>query len=464
MAGPRSRGCRLCKVRKIKCDEKWPICSPCHRQNLACPGQAPWVSIKGKQTEPRTSEVAMRNRTSAPRAPPSTAGDHVAAQLISHLTAGANRGRAIQARYLSEMPKRVCVHQSLRDSVSLFYVVLTNFLLQKPTVDFTCLPEYGKAIKSLRQVLASNEARTAETLASVTVLHLVEELFNPSQRRMLHASGMTSLVTAIGPPKPNDKFYISILSEVYNFLIPHAITRGWKDSLNEDSWRDPMGATWSRSNVDKELTESMLPVLQACANASDRTPIYVRGCQALWNPSAGKYLNMSNAELGKDILETAAEIDSLLAGIVSKCIDRGDMVEEEDPHSLSGTSYSFSSPFLAYTLLHAHCSHVLLTQMRYDWSAFHNWPVADTYHTKLKDLCNHIWRYLRFLRRLEPSAAAVTPRGLFLTLEVADEIQREHLLDEFTELDRALGKILTPRAVMAGEILFFARLWSGRRP
>ncbi|CAI6090719.1 unnamed protein product [Clonostachys chloroleuca] len=459
MAGPRSRGCRLCKIRKIKCDEKWPVCSPCHRQNLACPGQAPWVSLKGKPTEPRSSQVAIRSRSSVPRAPPSTAGDRVAAQLVNHLNAGANRGRAIQARYLGEMPKRVCVHQSLRDSVSLFYVVLTNFLFQKPAVDFTGLPEYGRAIKSLRLILASNEARTPETLASVTVLQLVEELFNPSQRRMLHASGMTSLVTAIGPPKPDDKFYISILSE-----IPHAITRGWQDSMNKDSWRDPMGITWSKSNVDKELTESMLPVLHACASASDRTPVHVRGCQALWKPSAGKYLEMSNTELGKEILETAENIDTLLAAMVDKCIERGDIVEEEDPHSLSGTSYSFSSPFLAYTLLHAHCSHVFLSQMRYHWSQFHNWPVADTHYTKLKDLCVHIWKYLRFLRRLEPSVAAVTPRGVYLTLELADETQREHLLDEFTELDRALGKILTPRAVMVGEILFFAKLWTGRRP
>lgn len=36
--GKPSRGCQTCKTRRIKCDEKRPICSQCHKSNRVCPG------------------------------------------------------------------------------------------------------------------------------------------------------------------------------------------------------------------------------------------------------------------------------------------------------------------------------------------------------------------------------------------------------------------------------------------
>jgi hypothetical protein len=122
-------------------------------------------------------------------------------------------------RYLKDLPKRLSQHPSLRDTVSLFYRVWTDHCRQKPAVDFINLPEYGKAIRSLRLALSSDQAFTTETLASATILHRVEEVFNPSRHKVLHQQGIASLLNAVGKPRPNDKFQATLMAEIYIIMV-----------------------------------------------------------------------------------------------------------------------------------------------------------------------------------------------------------------------------------------------------
>lgn len=122
-------------------------------------------------------------------------------------------------RYLKDLPKRLAQHPSLRDTVSLFYRVWADHCRQKPAVDFINLPEYGKAIRSLRLALSGDQAFTTETLASATILHRAEEVFNPSRHKVLHQQGIASLVTAVGKPRLNDEFQATLMAEIYIIMV-----------------------------------------------------------------------------------------------------------------------------------------------------------------------------------------------------------------------------------------------------
>ncbi|CAI7674612.1 unnamed protein product [Penicillium pancosmium] len=58
-AGPRrSRsGCTLCRARKVKCDERWPVCLHCERLKLDCPGPPG----RGQQSHPKTRKASIRD-------------------------------------------------------------------------------------------------------------------------------------------------------------------------------------------------------------------------------------------------------------------------------------------------------------------------------------------------------------------------------------------------------------------
>jgi hypothetical protein len=70
MQGLRNLGCFLCRARKVKCDERWPICSNCERLELDCPGNPGQVGFparvqkSGKRDATLTQAGTIRHRVS----------------------------------------------------------------------------------------------------------------------------------------------------------------------------------------------------------------------------------------------------------------------------------------------------------------------------------------------------------------------------------------------------------------
>ncbi|KAK7212073.1 hypothetical protein V2G26_019251 [Clonostachys chloroleuca] len=458
MPGPRSRGCEICKIRKIKCDQQWPMCSPCRRKGATCPGPAPLVRHNGADRKPNTTDGKIRLNT--PQPAPSTLADHVAAQLVRHLKTAPDRGIVIMTRYLKDLPKRLAQHPSLRDTVSLFYRVWADHCRQKPAVDFINLPEYGKAIRSLRLALSGDQAFTTETLASATILHRAEEVFNPSRHKVLHQQGIASLVTAVGKPRLNDEFQATLMAEIYIIMVPHAVATGWTNNLNEPEWRRSIEKSLSYCIRNEEARPQFKSTMHKCEDMVNRLPTLVQ----MIRTSGPGVSQERKTELKEEFQRTIMDMQERITALVRKLIQIGEITEEKDPKSIAGTSYSFSSVTLAQILLSMQSLHLGFSRMLYDWSVAEQFSDTAAQYQNLKQLCVHIWKHIRFLRSLEPFVAAATPRGLYFTLELADPEQKSHLLDLFAEINCFLRRLSSDREVMERQILAQVRLLTGRKP
>ncbi|VUC34803.1 unnamed protein product [Clonostachys rosea] len=459
MPGPRSKGCAICKIRKIKCDQQWPTCSPCRRKGATCPGPAPLVRHGTTDRKPNSTDGKIP--LSTPRSAPSTLADHVAAQLVRHLKTAPDRGIVIQTRYLKDLPKRLSQNSSLRDTISLFYTVWANHCRQKPAVDFITLPEYGKAIRSLRLALSSDQAFTIETLASATILHRAEEVFNPSHHKVMHQQGIASLMAAIGKPNRNDEFQTTLMAEIFIIMVPHSVATGWKNNLNTPDWKDAIEKNLSSCIQNEEARSQFRLTLRKCGDMVSRLPTLVHMIRTS-GPGVGQ--DERKAELKKEFQKTIMGLQRRIIALVGKLIQVGEITEEKDPKSIAGTSYSFSSVTLAQMLLSMQSFHLGFARMLYDWSLAEHFPDVGAQYQNLKELCVHIWKHIKFLRNLEPFVASATPRGLYITLELANPEQKSHLLDLFAEINCFLRRLSSDREEMERQILSQARLLTGRRP
>ncbi|CAG9982214.1 unnamed protein product [Clonostachys byssicola] len=510
---PRSKGCRSCKIRRIKCDENWPACSQCVLRGYDCPGPTSLVKFitdgnhknsrselyveRGDASTSWVSEVCARPKGSTqspePECPdkrrrpaniaaipaahltcfrlpskvrplPTTVTDRLAAQLVSHLNRASDRGMILSKTYLQYIPSRLGYFPCLRDTIALFCTVWSNFRRGRQSLDFINLPAYGKAIRSLRRALGTQQAFAVETLAAVTILQRTEELFNPGGQRMIHDQGMTTLLENIGPPESGDEFHISVLCEDYSILVPYWIMSGWKNIMNESPFRTPIIEGFARYTENKRFA----PLVQAAFHRFDAVtkalPVLIRACESLWKPSNGEFQDSSSIYITNCFKEAHEVAEGIMTKFLEGALATGDIKEKVDEASLCETSYYFSTIYLAQIFLGLTSVHICIVRMRYDWSAAHGLPETRSIYSKLRELSEHVWKYARFLRSVESFIGVTSQRSLYLTLEVAGADEKEYLLDLISDMDSFRRRLPVQRDDLEAQILMYARLLTGRKP
>ncbi|KAI5925384.1 hypothetical protein F4810DRAFT_660270 [Camillea tinctor] len=252
---PRSKRCQRCKRIKIKCDEKWPTCTPCVRARVACSGPPPTMPKfvyngqhtstdlppnadddvtreplhPGAQGQKSRAMVNVRRRglpdgssfgylrLVAPRNVPTTVADRLGARLVGHLAKDGppwNLMRSIG--YTKHIPRRLGESAALRDCVALLCSCWANYRRGVPA-DYIIDPVlYAKALRGLQRCLADRRAyATCETLAAATIMERVEVFFdtNRPQHQARHTFGIQGIMLAKGPPRLDDELDLQLALE-----------------------------------------------------------------------------------------------------------------------------------------------------------------------------------------------------------------------------------------------------------
>ncbi|CAI6093214.1 unnamed protein product [Clonostachys chloroleuca] len=476
---PRSRGCRTCK-----CDQYWPQCGACHRRGVTCPGPSTLLKFvpdglhsdhkhalgkaidqDGDGKEPRQLQPQLPSRTPSPQFPLTTIADGIAARLVLHLNSAPDRGMIVQTKYLKHLPKRLSEFPCLCDVIYLFCSVWADFRRRVPLVEFVTMPAYGRAIKSLRQALGSRNAFTVERLAAITILQRTEDLFNPGRRTMLHEKGITILLAAMGPPKPDDGFYTSLVCENYGILVPYWILTGWRNIMNDPPWRDAISnAIYDYPELEQmkaPLKSALFQLTGICA----KMPDLIRYRRSLWNPSESTTVSPGLEDITEEFRRTDHEAGTITSGFLNKMFELGEATEERDPTSITGTSYHISNLHAAQGLIAFFGFRVGILRMRYDWSCAHGLPDKTDLLRDLRALCVQVWNFIPYFCRYEAFVAVTSSqRGIILTYELATTEQKERLLDIYIDLDSYRKRLPEDRALVEMEIVSLARLLTGRMP
>ncbi|KAI1089585.1 hypothetical protein F5B19DRAFT_466767 [Rostrohypoxylon terebratum] len=299
-----SNRCEQCRGRKIKCDEKWPTCSPCRRTNKACSGppvsrlkfvssgkssglriapkppgeenageknaaskppiEGSSSSISGDRSLVMIRErptntgggnyMVLRARATSPSPPsppsPSTPlqsrEDLLASRLIRCISSGAESGRGLQFRvtWIHLAVPRLGSSLALSEALNLLLSSWTKYNqtpATSPEIDRTA---YVRALNALNTALRDPEkSYSVDTLAATALVYIVEfdyDMKTRSANESHHAAGLSALMIGKGPPRADDDLDIRLCFENIGFLLTHILLNDKDNFFSEPEWLEVM--------------------------------------------------------------------------------------------------------------------------------------------------------------------------------------------------------------------------------
>ncbi|KAL4867689.1 hypothetical protein BDV12DRAFT_170907 [Aspergillus spectabilis] len=219
----RSRGCYLCRKRKIKCDEALPECGNCRVYGRPCPGYRLESIFRNETSKveqlvkksgglPSGSQQAQRRGPTSSltlhRVAESTWEERAVCYFFDQYTSGGDADEAIS--YLAFLPSLYAVCREngidsptsscLRLAVDATALMTLSNHVNAPPLVLRAREYYGSALRGLRQALATQtQAVKDETFATMVLLTLFEDI--TGERNGLsssHAGGFELLMKLRG--------------------------------------------------------------------------------------------------------------------------------------------------------------------------------------------------------------------------------------------------------------------------
>ncbi|KAL6689676.1 hypothetical protein J3F84DRAFT_354013 [Trichoderma pleuroticola] len=459
---PTSKRCQRCKRRKIKCDQKWPTCTPCYHVDAVCsgspteakfvyngihattnradcvapvtstslqvpsraPSHAAIVAIKSRDISGGATYSVLR-LPQEPRPNPTTVADRLAATLVRHLENGPVNAFLLTAGYIIFVPARVGASSALRDCVALLCSTWTNFRRALPVEQLINPNVYGKALRSLQ--IALNDERqqlNTETLAAVTVLERVEILFDarPPRYRALHGQGVYGLMLQRGLPRPSDELDTCLAFDNLGPLLALSLVEEKQVFYLTSQWKEKMDEAL---NSSLSLSSERLDAYALDLHGS-YWPSLVHQLRLVHNSSSTFSMRKSAASLYGRVINIIPELNVLGESIVAKMRRLGNIMELPDNESHFGMKHHFwnigsAQGWITYKMLS-----IVLNRLLRNLAIILNELVTllDHEHTALSwDICMCV-AYIGTLGTL-PAISAQPP--FFMAYEGVNEIERAHL-------------------------------------
>jgi len=209
--GARSKGCRTCKSRRVRCDETQPKCIRCVSGGVACQGYEPRFTfvdensrIERSQRVSRVQQEELRSRheslpvvyhsaripgskrlaaSPVPTQLPLIAfSEHISTSfLISKIFAGRARYDATFSGICGQLPDTWWVHEAAKQSPKSLQALASMFFGRYnalPEMCWKAIRLYGESIADLRAELAKEKSKqNFPMLASVTALCMYEVFY-----------------------------------------------------------------------------------------------------------------------------------------------------------------------------------------------------------------------------------------------------------------------------------------------
>ncbi|OQU99850.1 Fungal Zn2-Cys6 binuclear cluster domain-containing protein [Cladophialophora immunda] len=292
MPGARSKGCRTCKQRRIKCDERTPICFQCEKSKRHCTGpdspfryqygsveqraqllqalDAITVDDNGGSTSASSlkwNRIAQLEETIDPVATvvPLTQSERLATTLISALEIPSAFGARLQQMgfHFGKLPPRLGRSRALDAAVNCFLYSFTAVSMGRPRNQSLELARYCTAISCLRQELAQYDgdgllSTPSETLCASLLLAQYEILKpGPAYSFVTLSGGVSAILRGCGPSRAqSSEFEAAIFMSQYPTIITQCMLRGEDCFLSGREWANAMrrtGGADSESPVTAEL-------------------------------------------------------------------------------------------------------------------------------------------------------------------------------------------------------------------
>ncbi|KAH9890876.1 hypothetical protein F4778DRAFT_796376 [Xylariomycetidae sp. FL2044] len=317
--GKPSRGCQMCRTRRIKCDETKPTCNQCAKSRRQCPGYKDEFDLvfrnETKATERRAQKANKKAMAQAQKAPRqgSLSPDGSPCETVSPVWPESIKSPLEQAvipalklpveqqagcHFVSNfilLPKEGTTHgfldfipqllkhdgeknhlQHAFNACSIAF--LNNRANTGNTLSEKALHEYTKALNGTNIALRDSEAQKADsTLAAVLLLGLFESI-TAKQIGMCnwgsHTEGAIQLVKSRGRKQLRTKIGLSLFIAVRTQMIIHTLTTGKAPVMGAEWWITEAINDTSAANCQRLLikTGDLRAKITQMMNSMTRTP------------------------------------------------------------------------------------------------------------------------------------------------------------------------------------------------
>jgi hypothetical protein len=281
---PRSKGCSVCRERRIKCDEARPECTQCRRYGRPCPGynrslkfqdEGPALKRRHQQSSAQRSpqgNASQNDALSASGAVPAnalvlarkrgaaTSIDESVSPSLVRKTFGARQPQLFMDFIKTAFPT-LYFHNRFRSGSDLAFpeYIMANFgtrpyqdsavsclstvylahLTKDPSLARTSRHLYAKALREVIRALDTDDAVSDDMVSTIMMLSVFEMYAQTSKDAWTqHANAVKQLMLRRGVKAHESGFGRSCYIAFRGFLIATAIFEGKPCFLDEEEWQD----------------------------------------------------------------------------------------------------------------------------------------------------------------------------------------------------------------------------------
>ncbi|KAI1763699.1 hypothetical protein GGR53DRAFT_358065 [Hypoxylon sp. FL1150] len=274
--GKPSKGCQMCRTRRIKCDETKPTCNQCAKSRRQCPGYKDEFDLVFRNETQATERRARRASKKASSQKTTGKSDSSFPELEVSPTFPDDFRSPLEQAVIPSLNVPV-EHQATCHFISNFILLpeegdrgFMDFLIPLLNLDSQghlqhafnacsmaylnnrggtgskfsdkALHEYTKALTKTNAALRSTDLQLSDsTLAAVLLLGLFESI-TAKQIGMLnwgsHAEGAIQIVKARGKKQLKTKIGKQLFVAVRTQMIIHSLTSGTSPTMGEEWWID----------------------------------------------------------------------------------------------------------------------------------------------------------------------------------------------------------------------------------
>ncbi|KAI1490410.1 hypothetical protein F5X96DRAFT_636543 [Biscogniauxia mediterranea] len=477
MVGVRRRNrCTYCKSRKIKCDEKWPTCSPCSKSGRTCSGPPNNLTfvhgVYGPQSDGRIAEVpknrsvaiqephkrpemrlvAVRDRVTesgatfsklrilsqAPKIPDQVSksqSDLLASRISYYLDSSTGTGYSFGTFIgtLHYVPQLIGENQALFYATDLLLSTWLKLCRGAKSEDILDLRAYNRAIRSLQRALDNpREQKSVATLAAVHYLQTIEMLFDSSKgvNQVSHSNGIYWLLLHRGPPKPDDPLSCMLLLEAMLYLY-RQITAGKIDNIFlQPQWLSAiMGfiKQFSTNNIEP-LVSVIIPLASAITRFS-----------SVYNAASDARDPKKVQELARDFEAFAGRLQALDDTSIQPLVRSGLIHETEDLESPFGSSYNFPNYLVAHEFANIIAFGIVVNRIRQELDEMMGVETPEL-EGECLEMSSRIWKVCRYALASKPIGAIPYQIPIAISYGAGGPKQRAYLRAVLDECEEYRGR------------------------
>ncbi|KAF2119129.1 hypothetical protein BDV96DRAFT_684715 [Lophiotrema nucula] len=295
-----SNRCDTCRQRKVKCDERWPVCGPCAKGRRSCPGP-PKKDIRFVESDENMAELPVRSRYRPPSgaqivtlvgrsseeyknlhmvtlrsknlkngvqmqkirlvdlpkaepqpscssrsitplapSPPLSSNESLSARLYATLDPTTNAKIHSHSLILRELIGRFGTSSAL-DNATLCLVTSHEAVVRGDDVStWFNIQQYGKALRSIQEAIDNpNEQYTTSTLAAISVMWRTEAVFcrvRGVSNQGIHGRAMAHIFRHRGICNTSDPLELYLIVDCLMGDVQAAVTIPRPSIFDSDVW------------------------------------------------------------------------------------------------------------------------------------------------------------------------------------------------------------------------------------